>query len=405
MFAVSAEVAQLWCIRKTAMIWLSKRYRTTGVQELIAKQRSRKTLVSREDVIIPGSLKISGHILVGGNLTIDGDLECSGPVLVLGHLDVTGSVRAATVVVGQGVKTGEDLRADTIIAHSFEDSRGFLEIAEEIIGWLPKSPRAADLEDLEPHEFLADEDTLASLEISPFYGNALEVGRDCISLNVEVTGSIEVGRLFNPDNVDALGYYIDTQLFVAEGDVTCGSLTATHSVSIEGCLHCSEVETSRLEVGSFAHVEHSLVVTGPDRLRDANGYLTNYLDPHYFDDHLEAKSPTLDELAFSVECGEIHAGSIVTAGSIMVDGEIVCSQSIRANRSITAGKSIAVGRGYAIYAGLGIPSGEQFTKGFVCAPERPPRIASGEFRFLGRRIFGRGLRPIGWGGRTMKRKG
>lgn len=223
---------------------------------------------------------------------------------------------------------------------------------------------------------------MASLEINPFYGNALEVGRDCISLNVDVTGSIEVGRVFNPDNVDALGYFIETQIFVAEGDVTCGSLTATHSVSIEGCLQCSEVETSRLEVGSFAHVEHSLVVTGPDRLRDTEGHLTNYSEPHYFDDHLEKKLPALDELAFSLECGEIHAGSIVAAGSIMVDGEIVCRQSIRANRSVTAGKGIAVGSGYAIYAGLGIPNGEQFTKGFVCAPERPQRIASGEFRFL-----------------------
>lgn len=368
------------------------------------KWQARKSLVSREHVVEKGPLKISGLVRIGGNLTVQGDLWCTGPLIVLGHLQVTGTLRAADVSTGQGIEVGVDLNAGHLEAHGCE-AKPLEEIARDLVLQLPRQPPFPEFGEVDAHEFLADTDTFSDLECNNFHVTALKVGGNCTCLNVDVAGAIEVGGQFNPDSVEAYGNWIDAQSIVAEGDLNCGTLSASQAIWIQGQLQCVTVEATRLAVDGVALVEQSVVTVGTDVQREAEIRRTNlHVDPHYFESNRDPKPSSLFDVAPSLECGELRAGSITAAGSIYVDGELRCNQHLKANRSITAGKSIAVGRGYAIFAGLGVPKSDQHTKGFVCAPQRPRGIAFGEFRELGRRLIGRGLRPIGWNNGRAKTK-
>ena len=96
----------------------------------------------------------------------------------------------------------------------------------------------------------------------------------------------------------------------------------------------------------------------------------------------------------SLVCGSIDAGSGSSAGSIRSDGSISCDMYLKANRRIIAGGAITTGKKYGVLAGIGVPRDRWLVSGYVCSPEKPPRILTGVYRALGRRR-GPYLKPAG----------
>lgn len=358
------------------------------------KLKRLRSIVSRGHVELDGATRVSGSVVVGGDLTVHGDFECAGDLFCMGHVNIQGNLKCGGILLaGCSVEVSNDLNAGYIkVWVGFEDDVGFEDVAAQIIAWMPKPPKEAD-DVLSAWEYLTDEMTLLELAVVQPY--ALSVKGDCICGNIDAEGHIHVGGLFNPDSVDALGCPIDAQRIYIDGDSLCGDLSAIWEITIEGDLDCVNVECMRLNVWGSARVEEAISATAPDRLEEDDSMALQ--DISIFDvecgrDPLEKVAP--EHVRSSLDCGSIDAGSVTAAGSIRSSGSISCETYLKANRSIIAGGSITSGKKYGVLAGIGVPRDRWLASGYVCSPEKPPRILTGVYRALSRRR-GLYLKPAG----------
>ena len=350
-------------------------------------------------MVLDGATRVSGFVVVGGDLTVHGDFECVGVLLCLGHVNIQGNLKCpGNLLVGCGVEVSGDLRGGRIRAWSgFEEDDDFEDVAEEILEWMPRPPkvRKEDEDVVSAWEFLTDQDTL--WEVARHQSYALSVKGDCYCGNTVTMGQIQVGGYFNPDDVDSTSFAVEAQSICIEGDIQCGSLSASGEISIQGDLHCSDVECWRLDVAGEALVEQLISTRSPDRLEADDDPRRLELNSDAYDvecgrDPMEKLAP--DEVHPSLDCGTVSAGSVTSAGSIRSYGSISCDTYLKANRSILAGGAITTGKLYGVLAGIGVPRDRWLVSGYVCSPEKPPRILTGVYRALGRRrsIY---LKPAG----------
>ncbi|MEJ8837749.1 hypothetical protein [Ramlibacter sp. AN1133] len=355
----------------------------------------RKGLITRQHVEYRGSLHLSGHVRIGGNLTVHGDLRSDQALFCLGRVTVHGRMTANDVFAGCGLEVKGDLEAKRVVVHGNSAAvQNFDEIAEEMISLLPARPRELDSPDFcTDLEVLVDDGTLLDLE-SDTQEYALQVGGDCSCHGLKSSGPIDVRGTWRASDVDALGLPAHANEIRVTGSLTCGSLQSPNDIQVYDNLYCVEVECRRLEVYGLAEAEHTILTSGPDGLstgavQDTYGQI---FDTESGRDPL-AKTRA-EQVTPSLACGSIKAGSVSSFGSIRADTTIECKNYLKAHRSITAGVSIITGREHGILAGIGVPRGQWLTAGFVCAPERPPRILTGTYRKLGRRRASGVLQPM-----------
>lgn len=350
----------------------------------------RRNLKSRGHVQIAGNLVLSGYARVGGNFTVEGDLHIDGPLLCLGRLTVKGSLRAADVIVGQGMEVSGDVAAVSVDAQvDCVTEADLSKVAQIIAVWTPNSsPSAAKIDSA--LKWIADETTVIELQDELLLSKpAIKVGGQCTVAGwVRTVGSVDVGGLFNPDDCSVTAGNIYAETVLTEGDLDCGGLHVRRWVCVEGAVSCAEVKCSQLEAWGDAEVEMAIVATGRDTRDDqATGELP-YRSIELDNDHAQTR-----DVLPSLRCASLKARAVTAGGSILVDGAIECAGYLRAARSITSGGAISTGKQFGILAGLDVARPKWLAAGYVCAQTKPQRILTGTYRSLAKRQRGAAPKP------------
>jgi cytoskeletal protein CcmA (bactofilin family) len=310
----------------------------------------RKNLFHRNNLVVPGDLRISETLCVGGNLTVMGDLN-AGSVYCLGRLIVSGEIHAGTVYTGLGVETKGDLHAISLTAKAGSGfAPNFEEVAAYIVGWAVKN--GEEIDEVTAH--LADESVLQELgyDIDP---DTIVVAGDCIvSGPVDVVGNIVVSGLFNPDDADIWSGNLEADRIFVEGDLRVDNVSCLNQCEVQGDIHVPGfIDCARLSACAIG----------------AGDVTTRHLEEGH-----------------SIECLSLNAENVAAGGSIMCSGSITCTGYLRSDGSITARGGIKAGKDHGILAGLGFARSEWLREGYVCCVVRPRNILTGLYRPLASRL-------------------
>jgi cytoskeletal protein CcmA (bactofilin family) len=344
----------------------------------LPKTYRRKKLRTRSHVTIEGNLHVSEIVYVGGDLTVQGDLICDGPVLCMGRLVVRGNLRGTELRAGFGIDVHGNLSANACFVHwwpldgGLDTAHGESSAVDALSGAFASSiaDYYGNWKPIKADRLLTPEvrrDIEAELELCDH--GSLAVGGDCtVGIDPQplrcwfvVGGEVNVKGRFNPDDVQILGP-LTARSAAIEGDADClGGIFVAERLYVEGDLNAPTVECGELECEGSVTVDDDLSVKGVgDRQCDP-------MQPAIF-------------------CwGELEAGQVVAAGAVEVLGPIRCHGYLRAEGSIAAAGPITTGARFGILAGLGVPRDTWLESGYVCAPERPARILTGQYRELARR--------------------